>query len=78
LKITLDSGRLDQVSFNQKTGEVRLTLRQDAGVEAARLHLEPGDKYEIVKGAEFKLDAGFHVIPFTSTKQEITLKPTKA
>lgn len=78
LKITLDSGRLDQVSFNQKTGEVRLTLRQDAGVAAARLHLEPGDKYEIVKGADIKLDAGFHVIPFASTKREITLKPTKA
>ncbi len=74
LQIALESGQIERVSYSQKNREVKLTLKQDAGVASARLRLDLLAGVEVVGSSQFKVEAGCLVVPFVSGRRDLVLK----
>lgn len=73
LWITLDAGTIDQVSFDESTGKVALTLDPaDAHTPTAYVHLEQNSAYKV--DGNYKNSNGTYEIPLGKSAMEIIIK----
>ncbi|WP_257666366.1 DUF5695 domain-containing protein [Parapedobacter tibetensis] len=74
LWITADAGRIEEVAYNEKTGEVRITFAgADAHTSSAYLQLAATSEHAKYSLAGYEIDQrGRYEVPLTAAKQLIT------